>query len=118
CPDRPIQPLVVLLVTQILFRRLLVEKFRPLIAFIHPPLGPVKLLHHADLSDLLPVLEHWPPLLAGLAVLQNSVTVEGFFLRFRDEIPPAAMAPRDGGMAGNKLQEQEVVIVHSGAEVI
>ena len=64
------------------------------------------------------MLEHRPPLLAGLAILQDPVAIERFLLRFRDKIPPAAMAQRNGRLVRHELQKQKMIIVHNGAKVI
>lgn len=100
-----IQPFIVFPIAQILLGRLPVEKLCSLIAFIHPPLGSVKLLDHTGLSCLLFVLEYRSPLLAGLVILQDSVTVERLFLRFRNEISSAAVTPRNKRMTCHELQK-------------
>ena len=91
--NRPVVPGVIFLVAQILFRRPLLPVCRAFIALVHPAVGPVKRPYNG-VPGLQPLLENRPPLLAGLPVFQDAVTVDGLTFCLGDKVPAAALADK------------------------
>lgn len=112
-----LQPLIVFKQRQIFFGQGFFLQ-RPFIAFIHPPLGPVKgfndgMIHGGDL-----MLQLWRDLLAGTVILEDAVAVQRPLFCFRDKIPATAPTHLQPWLRHDEMDQQKSEIVRLRSENI